>query len=603
MPFVISSLMTSSGTSDSSTELRWRLWQDWVVALFLFIASAAVVVWQNSRVGVLWDLSYVLENSYRISLGNILYRDFPFPHAPLTFLIQAALIKLTGRVFWHHVVYCAVASGLATMLTWRIVLHLLQGANARLLACLLSLPLIVLGIYCIFPHPFYDPDCSLAILLSLLLLLLQLERKGISSLRAFLTGTTLVIPLFVKQNTGLAFLASSGLALVVLMVIEARCRRSVRGHACVLAGAAAGLALSLLLIQLTVGLHNYWYWTIQFAAERRTPARGDMLGIYTDKTLLFWIAMFVAGALLLWFTRRESRVLRMLSGLIMSMPFAWPAIFLLRDQDASERAERLLALWPALLIASFIVAILNIKIRHHVLLVLPFILIGTINGAFLSQQLWGSTYAIWPLFMILIATMIVSLRQLAVDGFAWMAVPMTTVIVASLLISGASYVRSEERLDYANLSDGEMTRSTLPQLKGLSIRGQWIPDFEELVRYSNTQIPPDDAVLAIPGEDLFFYTTGRTPRFPVQLFDRTTNPYSPEEIIKLCRDRNIRWVIVKQDLQLDDERVEQDKDRLTELLDEDFEQVESLNNYDIYRRNDSPETSSSSEPSGPDRAK
>jgi hypothetical protein len=184
-----------------------------------------------------------------------------------------------------------------------------------------------------------------------------------------------------------------------------------------------------------------------------------------------------------------------------------------------------------------------------------------------------------------------------------MAVPMTTVIVASLLISGVAYVRSEERLDYANLSDGEMTRSTLPQLRGLSIRGRWIPDFEELVRYSNAEIPRDDTVLVLPGEDLFFYTTGRTPQFPVQLFDRTTNPYSPEEIIKLCGDRNIRWVIVKQDLQLDDDRVEQDKDRLTELLDEDFEQVESLNNYDIYRRNDSPETSSSSKRSAEDDAK
>jgi len=594
--------MNSSDSAESNkTFTRW-FWYDWIAALFLFLATAAVVVWQNSRVGVLWDLSYVLENSYRISLGNIPYRDFPLPHAPLMFLIQAALIKLTGRVFWHHIVYCSVAGGLATVLTWRILLHLLRGANARLLAYLLSLPLIVLGIYCIFPHPFYDPDCTLAILLSLLLLL-QLEHKRISSMRAFLTGTTLVIPLFVKQNTGLAFLASSALAFVVLMAIDAWRRRPLRGRAWVLAGAAAGLALSLLIIQLTAGLHNYWYWTIRFAAERRTPARVEMLGIYTDKTLLFWIALFVAGALLLWFSRRESRGLRMLSGLIVSVPFAWPAIYLLRDQDASERAERLLAFWPALLIASFIVAILNIKHRNGVLLVLPFILIGTVNGAFLSQQLWGSTYALWPLFMILIATMIVSLRRIAIDAFGWMAVPLTTVIVASLMISGVSYVRSEERLDYANLSDGEMTRSTLPQLRGLSIRGRWIPDFEELVSYSNAEIPRDDAVLVLPGEDLFFYTTGRTPQFPVQLFDRTTNPYSPEEIIKLCGDRNIRWVIVKQDLQLDDDRVEQDKDRLTELLDEDFEQVESLNNYDIYRRNDSPETSSSSKRSAEDDAK
>src|SRR6266567_887590 len=128
-------------------------WPDWLVALFLFLATAAVIVWQNSRLGVLWDVSYILENSYRISLGDVPYRDFPFPYAPLTFLAQAAIIKLTGRVFWHHIVYCAIAGGTGTVLTWRILLQQLRGVKSpRLLAFLLSAPLIVLGIYCVYPH-------------------------------------------------------------------------------------------------------------------------------------------------------------------------------------------------------------------------------------------------------------------------------------------------------------------------------------------------------------------------------------------------------------------------------------------------------------------
>jgi len=73
----------------------------------------------------------------------------------------------------------------------------------------------------------------------------------------------------------------------------------------------------------------------------------------------------------------------------------------------------------------------------------------------------------------------------------------------------------------------------------------------------------------------------------VLLFDHTVNPYSPEEILKNCRKRNIRRLIIKQDLQNEDEQVEQERDRLTEALEQEFEQVESLNNYDIYRRNDS----------------
>ncbi len=572
-----------------------RLWSDWIAALFLFSATAAVIVWQNSRLGVLWDLSYVLDSSYRISLGDFPYRDFPFPHAPLTFLVQAAIIKLAGRVFWHTTAYCAAVGGLATVMTWRILLNVLRDtlAHVRLIAFLLSLPLAVLGIYCIFPHPFYDPDCTLAILLSVLLLQ-QLDRQPAASWRAFLAGATLVIPLFVKQNTGLAFFASAGLGLAALMTIEIFRRRPVRRYVFALGGAIAGLSMALLLIHFSAGLKHYWHWTIEFAAARRTPARGEMLAIYQGKILLLWLALFAAGAILLWFRRRGQRVLALVSAVLMSVPFAWPAIYLLRDQDASERADRLIGIWPVLLIVAFVIAVASIRRRTGIALVLPFILIAAVNGNFMSQQLWGSTYAVWPLFMILFASAIAGLASHSKSSSLWTTIPLTIVVVASLLISGAFYVRSHERLDYANLTDGEMKRSTLPQLNGLSVRGPWLPDFEELVRYSETNIPRDDGLVLIPGEDLFYYTTGRRPRFPVLLFDHTTNPYSPEEIAKLCRDKNIRWVIVKQDLQLEEDPVE-NRDHLIELLEQDFEQVESLNNYDIYRRSD-PEKGQDDEP-------
>jgi len=535
--------MSSSETSDPAASPR-RRWQrgrtDWIVGLFIFLTTAAVIVWQNSRLGVLWDLSYILENSFRISLGDVPYRDFPFPYPPLTFLIQAALIKLAGRAFWHHVVYCALTGGLAGVLTWRILLNCLRAtAHPRLLAFLLSLPLIPLGIYCVFPHPFYDPDCTFAILLGLLLLQ-RLERKP-SWWLALMTGAVIVVPLFIKQNTGLAFLVSTSFALLILISIEVFRRRPARQYALTLLGVVAGLLLAGLLIKFTAGLDNYWHWTIQFAASRRAPPLAEMLGVYRDKILLLWLALIAVGAFL-WLSRRGNRALIILPACLFSAPFLWPAIYLLREHDPSERAERLLALWPLLLIVSLVVAVITIKRRTGFSLVLPLILIGTINGAFMSQQLWGSTYAIWPLFMILLATNIAGLASLS-KPLSAITIPVTAVIVASLLISGAFYVWSHERLDYANLVEGALTRSSLPQLKGLSTRGEWIPNFEELVRYTDREIPRDEPILIIPGEDLFYYTTGRRPRFPVLMFDHTVNPYTPEEILKLARDRNIRWLI------------------------------------------------------------
>jgi phage/plasmid-associated DNA primase len=68
------------------------------------------------------------------------------------------------------------------------------------------------------------------------------------------------------------------------------------------------------------------------------------------------------------------------------------------------------------------------------------------------------------------------------------------------------------------------------------------------------------------------------------MFDYTVDPYTPDEIRELARERNICWLIVKQELQIEEDSVKQFKDELTELLKEDFEPVESLDNYEVYRR-------------------
>ena len=115
------------------------------------------------------------------------------------------------------------------------------------------------------------------------------------------------------------------------------------------------------------------------------------------------------------------------------------------------------------------------------------------------------------------------------------------------------------------------------------MRGSWIADFEELVAYTEKEIPRDEGILCFPGEDLFYYTTGRHPQFPVLMFDHTVNPYGPPEIVDLARARNIQWLIVKNELQLNEEPFEK-KDELIKLFLQDFESVESLDNYEIYKR-------------------
>src|SRR5580704_14052712 len=136
---------TNFKTSHKGTK-DWRP-RDSLAAVLLFAATAGFVLWQNARVAALWDLGYLLDTSWRISAGQMPYRDFPLAHAPLTFLIQAALIRLGGRHYLLQIGYSALMGGLATVLTWRIVLRVTCGAKVFgrtgwLMAFALTAPLV-----------------------------------------------------------------------------------------------------------------------------------------------------------------------------------------------------------------------------------------------------------------------------------------------------------------------------------------------------------------------------------------------------------------------------------------------------------------------------
>lgn len=578
---------------------RWSP-RDFIAAGSLFLVSAAVVLWQNAHLTVLWDSSYILDSAVRISLGQLPYRDFPFAHAPLTFLIQAAIIRLTGRVFFHHVLYANVAGGVGTVLAWRIALHLLRGRvqAAWPVSLMLAAPLTVLGIYSILPFPSYDCDCILSVLCAILLLL-RLPAKEASELssthafmRSFLAGAALVLPLFFKQNIGLPFLLAA-LAIVSALLALQLLRRSkassdspcARDLATVLAGAFVALLAAVTVLQLTVGLGNYIHWTIRFASERRLPGVKEMLAVYAEPSLLWWLPCVAVGMLLLRSRFAKGLWARLVALGLCTAPFLWTSFSLYLSTDSDDRAGSLLVLWPLLLVLAGLLALVNLRRDPTLRGLVPWLLLAAINGTLLSQQLWGSTYAIWPLLILLIAAMLV-----IVDGFKPRRAapgPLTTVLAAivatTLLLCGGLYTASEERLSYAQIPESDLVRSQIPELKGMVVAGQYLPAFEELLQFAANSIPRSDGLILMPGEDPFYFATGRVPQFPVLLFDPATDPYSPTQLVEEASARNIRWLIIKRDLQLKEDPTPQ-REAAIKALRQIFAPYRRLSAYDIYRR-------------------
>jgi len=586
---------------------------------------------------------------------------------------------------------------------------------------LLAAPLTVLGIYCILPHPSYDCDCAFAVLVAVWFLQRLEDRPDGGLLRGIAAGTACCIPLFFKQNIGMPFLAA--VIAVVVVVFVAGLMRSGRPDAAspvypsqdeycstpplpqrawqgwgtqfavsrmggidgastllaVLGGAAGTLLAAAALLHFTVGVGNYVYWTIGFAAQRRLPGLHDMMGVYLDPALLWTLPCVIAALLLLRSSLAKARWARIVALILLAAPFLFVLCALFLYDDADERGDSLLALWPLLLILSAAVVLFNL-FRHwrglSLRVLLPVVLLATINGTLLSQQLWGSTYAIWPQLILLIAELIAFLSarsgaeaQVPFDGFMrglkppppsgeslsagakapvyfrlfsarlkscpdtkpWfisdresssaanethadflpfaarlksradtkpsnalggtsffaagsrLALVMAGVVSATLLICGGFYTASEERLSYVQLPEEAARHSALPQLAGMAVPGPYLPDVEELLAFAAANIPASDGLILLPGEDPFYFVTGRVPQFPVLLFDPAADPYSPAEVVEQARLHQIRWLVVKRELQIKEDPTPQREATLTALLG-DFTLSAQLRGYDIYLR-------------------
>jgi hypothetical protein len=649
--------MVETGAEPPDSRLTLR---DWIAGAALFAATAGVVLWQNAHVAVLFDLSYVLNTAQRIAAGQIPYRDFALPHAPLTFLVQAAMIRLTGRVYFHHVVYAAMVGGLSTVLTWRIALGLLRRRvvawmvkRAWLVALLLAAPLAVVGIYCILPSPEYDCDCGFWILVAVW----ALQRIDSSShlsdknnnvaklhptnedlsvgapkvghpvryrLRGFVAGVALCVPLFCKQNMGLPFLLAAVCAILLVIVARWMWRGSDQsywierqGAMNALAGVAAALAAGALALHWTAGLGNYLHWTIAYAGQRRLPGFSAMLSVYAYPALAWMLPCVIAGMLLLRFGKgveshpsdKNKNVAWMghpppgvakvrhlhpvwtqvAAFVLLAAPFLFALAALVIYEDADSRGDSFLMVWPVVMLLAAVLAIVNVVRRWRELslrVLMPIILLAAINGTMMSQQLWGSTYGIWPLLMLLIAELIAGLSEFTTRReVPRRFVPVFAAFIsAAMLICGALYTTSEERLSYAYLPEGLSMRSAFPALAGLATPGPYVPEIDELLRYAEKNIPFNDGVVLIPGEEPFFFATGRVPQFPVAFFDPTIDPYSPAETTALVRARSIRWLIVKTDVQTKEDPTP-DRAELMRLLMQQFTLAARLRGYDAYRVN------------------
>jgi len=542
----------------------------YLIPFLLFAASATFTLWRNTQVGVLVDIAYVLNTATRIAAGDVPYSQFPLVLAPLEFLTQGLLIKAFGPHFFVQIAYATILGGLATALAYTIARRILNRAVAQpaALAAVLSIPLVPLGIYAIYPHPFYDPDTCLAILATLAAILAARDRP--TPVRGLLGGALLAVPVFVKQTIGGAFLVLMVVALLVDALAQPSRRTSFRW---IIAGLVVCLGLEVSALQLVVGLDHYLTWTWNFALSGRGVTLGR-IGAFVDPSLIWPGVLILALAL-----GTRGLTLRLRAPVFLGILLV---ALVARASSPSSFLNVNTLLPPVLLAASVLALIATAQDGARFETLLPLVLAGTAAGALASNGLEGSAYGIFPLLILALAALVRDLGRV-VEKPAQIA-PMTGVVLASILaMSGAVYTLTNARLLFADVNaPGPVVRSEFPSLAGLSARGPYIRDLDAILFWTRDNVPADDPFVFLPGEDPVFFALGRRPLLPSVYFFDVANPYSPAEIAQFADEVGLRWVFVKDRLQLFEEPpLEQ---RFVVALTEHATLVAQVGPYRVYRR-------------------
>ena len=570
----------------------WRQAVLWLAVCVLGFGAGVVHQWQTGRIGVLGDYAYVVDTAWRIAQGEVMYRDFGLPHSPLTFHVLATLIRVFGFSYGVTVWYCTVVNVVYVVLTYGLVRVLVPGWSG----VALCVPLVWLAPHCIYPHPFYDPDTCLLILLNLNLLQWVATRR-VGAVVAFLGGVTAVLPALAKQNAGYPYVA-----LVVVAVVwwgwlrerwaggrgvewsqeeskeEGTEELDVVGLRWFGAGVAAGVVGAVVWLGLTCGLWNYWRWV--FVSASRRLARPTILETYGN------YAPWARGLVLvlgwwLWQQRRNFANLPWVSTASVTLilgPFVvTSAITWLCEHFFFSLNYPLLSLWVPVMLLTFGAGLWYLPSAlfssRLIWTLLPWIAVILTFFSFLSQGYTRSSYGIWACFALMVAYVVSPFgsdrRQPLV---CW-------GIAIALTLAAFPYVYHNIRLRYVDQRGASLQTVSSGPLRGFTAYSPHLSNFAELLAFVADRIPEAEPVVCVPQEDPFYVMTGRRNPLPMVIFDRTATPFFPEDIVEEAERRQVKWVIVKRVLQFGG--LAGETKGLPEVFSEKYSRVARLKGYDI----------------------
>jgi len=521
--------------------------------LMLALISALLVFYQAGRVAPLIDYSYQIENAYRISIGDFPFRDFELVVAPGTYLISALLMRFGGNSFnldWL-VIYACFSQILMILLTYYVIRKIYSFDEIT--SGSLILIMMFTG-YVIYPFPIYNGDVALFMLLALsyLVRVVSSEQKLIYSY--FLIGVLIALPTFFKQNVGSIFLVSV-LGVLFLTSLWDKKVLSLKQFCIVFLGALLPFVIFIAVLQSQETLNQAIFQLFEHPGKIRKPLAMAIAVVnsYFSYSAMSVYVLFIIPILTLLVIpmEKDSRDdLLVLSPIVLgTIVYVVSNYFL----GIPPYGTQILSVWHVVTILSMVFVGTGIyqfrKYRNISLFkaLFPLVPILTAHGAFVSQGVSGSSLHMEALLVIMSASVLAGVLSIS-HSVKW----NNLIISISLVLSAffAAYAYNNIRMSFIDLR-GELNTSRTNLRLGniIATNGPWLPQMEELLTFTEANIPKNEKVAFFPGEDPFFFLSGRISYQRCTQFNATGCSQTPENILSELLKNKIKWVIVKRSFQ------------------------------------------------------
>ncbi len=444
------------------------------------------------------DMDCIIDRSFRVFSGQVPYRDFFVPTAPLTYFTQAAVWKVLGPSALSMKIYMSVLNGLMAAFLFLFLKNIVRVRPSAIALCLVLFA--SWSPYSVFPAPWFNSDSSMSACGALLCFCVY-HRKG-PAYWAFLGGFCCGLSFLFKQNDGAGAVLAGGL----FMAIAAFKNRDWKAIVFFAAGAALPSAACALYFGAHGALGNLFDWTVVRAAKGKVgqnPVRfllGPVITLFGPvcKFLrVIFFAYLAAWAVLEWRARAAGT-------------------------DSQDTFIDNIPLYRLMLLFSFLFSYFC------------YLSFAGINFAFYQIFIWVPFLVLWEAF---------PQGAFFAKAARWVVVAAAAGFVANslriTLFKHRAFNQPEMKIDYAFKTE---------RLKGAHFYELAGRPLDDLAEYLKSQLAPEENVWIFPEPLSVYFAIGRVSPNPVSAYGETDYEMLQGDqpaVLNSMEGKNVRWAVLQ----------------------------------------------------------